>query len=617
MATYGVKLERSDSLELGRHPEAPAAEDLIEWCKAEKKVGKLLAVDLFAGAGGLGVGLEAAGWTVAIAVDNNEVALKTHRANFRGLALNVDMSNPDEVESLIKMVRNIDIDLVAGGPPCQPFSRAGRAKIRSLVDQGVRDRNDQRKELWRSFVRVVLALRPRTVLMENVPDMAIADDLSVIREIAQMLEQNGYSVDYRLLDASRCGVPQHRKRFILQARRDGVALNWPKPVHRIVTVYDAIGDLPRLGKGTGARQMSYLPDSQSEFAKMLSEESSGQFVYDHMTRPVRADDRQAFSLMTSKTLYSDLPQHLRRYRSDTFVDKYKRLAWDDLSRTITAHIAKDGYWYIHPEENRTLTVREAARIQTFPDHFRFSGTRSDAFRQIGNAVPPLLARSVATCLTPLSSSLSGSPLVLSNEVLRTVIARWALSDRSNRWWLYCGPQMTRDAAFVAALLDMHRMKNDSAAQLMVPLVGSGNLANLDQELDSMSFLTAARRSRLRKALDALRDDDYNIDNEKVASLLSDAQIGVYRLLMGENVLVLNEYVRRNVSILKGLPDHQTGLLTDIKVALSQLVANDDLASLRMGAIRVMSGAQVQMIVDEAMTYPTNTRFTEKWGDGRK
>ena len=229
----------------------------------------------------------------------------------------------------------------------------------------------------------------------------------------------------------------------------------------------------------------------------------------------------------------------------------------------------------------------------------------------------MLARSVATCLTPLSSSLSGSPLVLSNEVLRTVIARWALSDRSNRWWLYCGPQMTRDAAFVAALLDMHRMKNDSAAQLMVPLVGSGNLANLDQELDSMSFLTAARRSRLRKALDALRDDDYNIDNEKVASLLSDAQIGVYRLLMGENVLVLNEYVRRNVSILKGLPDHQTGLLTDIKVALSQLVANDDLASLRMGAIRVMSGAQVQMIVDEAMTYPTNTRFTEKWGDGRK
>lgn len=617
MATYGVKLERSDSLELGRHPEASAAEDLIEWCKAEKKAGKLIAVDLFAGAGGLGVGLEAAGWTVAIAVDNNEMALKTHRANFRGLALNVDMSNPDEVESLIKMVRNIDIDLVAGGPPCQPFSRAGRAKIRSLVDQGVRDRNDQRKELWRSFVRVVRALRPRTVLMENVPDMAIADDLAVIREIAQMLEQDSYSVDYRLLDAWRYGVPQHRKRFILQARRDGVALNWPKPVHRIVTVFDAIGDLPRLGEGIGSRQMSYQSDNQSEFAKMLSKERRSQFVYDHMTRPVRADDREAFSLMTSKTLYSDLPQHLRRYRSDTFVDKYKRLAWDDLSRTITAHIAKDGYWYIHPEENRTLTVREAARIQTFPDHFRFSGTRSDAFRQIGNAVPPLLARSVATCLNPLSSSPCGSPVVLSNDVLRTTIARWAVSDRSNRWWLYCGPKMTRAAAFVAALLDVHRMNNATATQLMMPLKGVENLAYLDQKFDSLSFLTAARSCRLRKALDVLHDDDYYIDNEKAASLLSDAQVGVYRLLIGENVLVLNEYVRRNVSILKGLPDHQTGLLTDIKVALSQLVANDGLSSLRMGAIRVMSGAQARMIIDEAMAHASNTTYSEKCGDVQK
>ena len=91
MATYGVKLERSDSLELGRHPEAPSSDDLIDWCKAEKKAGKLLAVDLFAGAGGLGVGLEAAGWTVAVAVDNNQMAVNTHRANFRSLALNIDM----------------------------------------------------------------------------------------------------------------------------------------------------------------------------------------------------------------------------------------------------------------------------------------------------------------------------------------------------------------------------------------------------------------------------------------------------------------------------------------------------------------------------------------------
>ena len=173
--------------------------------------------------------------------------------------------------------------------------------------------------------------------------------------------------------------------------------------------------------------------------------------------------------------------------------------------------------------------------------------------------------------------------------------------------------MTCAAAFVAALLDVHRMDNDSAEQLMTPLKGVDNLANLNQELDSLSFLTAARSSRLQQALDALRDDNYFLDREIALSLLSDAQVRLYRLLIGENVLILNQHVRRNVSILKGLPDHQTGLLTDIKVALSQLVANDHLASLRMGAIRVMSGEQARMIIDEAMTYASKTRESERWG----
>src|ERR671936_1550143 len=102
--------------------------------------------------------------------------------------------------------------------------------------------------------------------------------------------------------------------------------------------------------------------------------------------------------MDDGTLYSDLPQRLRRYRSDIFTDKYKRLSWDGLSRTITAHLAKDGYWYIHPEQHRTLSVREAARIQTFPDWFRFAGEPSHRYRQIGNAVPPMLGEVVGRCL---------------------------------------------------------------------------------------------------------------------------------------------------------------------------------------------------------------------------
>ncbi len=107
-------------------------------------------------------------------------------------------------------------------------------------------------------------------------------------------------------------------------------------------------------------------------------------------------------MMDSSTLYGNLPPEKRRYSADTFDDKYKKLDWDSRSRSITAHIAKDGYWYIHPSELRTLTVREAARIQTFPDRFRFAGTRSDAFRQIGNAVPPLLGAAAAAVLQPLA-----------------------------------------------------------------------------------------------------------------------------------------------------------------------------------------------------------------------
>ena len=111
-----------------------------------------------------------------------------------------------------------------------------------------------------------------------------------------------------------------------------------------------------------------------------------------MTRAVRADDWEAYTGLQPGQTYADIPARLQRYRTDIFTDKYKRLSWEELSRTITAHIAKDGYWYIHPEQHRTLSIREAARLQTFPDWFRFAGQPSHRFAQIGNAVPPLACR---------------------------------------------------------------------------------------------------------------------------------------------------------------------------------------------------------------------------------
>ena len=172
-----------------------------------------------------------------------------------------------------------------------------------------------------------------------------------------------------------------------------------------VTVWNAIGDLPEVEGGWrpegGAEGWSEyngpLTQFQREMRSSVTEDDSRK-IFDHITRPVRDDDREAFESMTHDTKYTDLSTEHQRYRGDIFDDKYNRLNENDLSRTITAHIAKDGYWYIHPRQSRTLTVREAARLQTFPDHFRFDGPPSAAFRQIGNAVPPQLGFVIGTAV---------------------------------------------------------------------------------------------------------------------------------------------------------------------------------------------------------------------------
>lgn len=600
MATYAVKLERSVPLVLPRHPDAPEEETFAEWCASQKSSGRPLAIDLFSGAGGLGAGVEAAGWTVVAAVDHDEAALETHRANFRGQALDVDMSDPAQVAELVKKLRPIGIDLVAGGPPCQPFSRAGRAKIQSLVDGGVRDAVDARKELWRSFVEVVLALQPRAVLMENVPDMAIGDDLAVIREIAGILEAAGYVVDYRLLDAWRHGVPQHRKRFILQARNDGAVPKWPALNDERPSVRDAIEDLPSLDGTTGGRELRYVGKPKHALAKELRGTNTSRVIHDHMTRPVRDDDRQAFELMTSSTLYSDLPDHLKRYRSDTFNDKYKRLDWDDLSRTITAHIAKDGYWYIHPSEHRTITVREAARIQTFPDGFRFSGTRSDAFRQIGNAVPPRLGRVVAESILPLTEpSADLAPL----PAMRAHLTKWASEQRKTAWWLYPGDDMTAAAAAVASLLEVHRLPNDAASALMGPLRGVQDLTLATLHHIDVHTLSNTRKQAVRSLRASLRRNEGVDWTPLLVTLLGAAQRKVFDLLRGHNELLVNAHVGKVVALLMDLPDPQTGLHTDIKVALAQLVSSGPDAALRMSAVRAITVSEARALIKAAPTVP--------------
>ena len=397
--TYGVALERGEVVELPPHHEAVSEADelraLVERCQ------RPLAADLFCGAGGLSLGLEAAGFEVVLGVDNDEFALNTHRAHHAGLSVNWDLGDPDVVEATGQLIRDVGIDLVAGGPPCQPFSKAGRSGLRSLVREGRRAAHDERRDLWESFLRIVSIAEPAAVLMENVPDMALDQDMMILRSMHAELEALGYAVKSQVVESWRYGVPQHRQRLIMVALRDQKEFVWPAEVEQLTTLSNAISDLPPVEGGWleagGADGFFSYEGPRSSYQRRMREgvtaEASNK-VFDHITRRVREDDAEIFESMDASTKYSEIDPSLKRYRDDIFDDKYKRLDFDKVSRSITAHIAKDGYWYIHPEQHRTLTMREAARIQSFPDHVRFAGPPTAALRQIGNAVPPMLAEAL-------------------------------------------------------------------------------------------------------------------------------------------------------------------------------------------------------------------------------
>lgn len=429
---YGVKQVRGPFVRLAPHPQAledPSHLASLVRQLRDKAPHRLLAADLFSGAGGLSLGLEQAGITTVFAVDHDNEAVETHRHHFPGLTLDWDLSDDTVVERVGRLLKQHRIEVLCGGPPCQPFSKAGRSGIRHYVRTGVREAHDQRRDLWQSFLEVVRIARPRAVIMENVPDMALDREMFILRTMVFELESMGYAVEERVVETWRYGVPQFRQRLILVALKDGLEFSWPPEVSRKTTVENAIGDLPEVeggwrpdgGADGWADYAEPLTDFQREMRASVPR-SEAHRVYDHITRPVRPDDLKAFELLDSSTRYSDLPDELKRYRDDIFDDKYKRLDAHDLSRTITAHIAKDGYWYIHPSQNRTLTIREAARIQTFPDWFRFAGPPSAAFRQIGNAVPPALGRALGGAV--LAALAEPRKAEVSSETVAAVLSDW-------------------------------------------------------------------------------------------------------------------------------------------------------------------------------------------------
>ncbi len=425
--TYGVKLVRGAVVEVAPHPDAPASrEELL----TRDYTGQVTSADLFCGCGGISLGLEASGVTSLVGVDHDSAALQTWAGLFPGLPIEADLHDPKVIVNLIKLLKDLEVDIIAGGPPCQPFSRAGLSKIRDLVAGGQRDAHDRRRDLWQAFVDIVVGVNPPAVIMENVPDLALADDMLILRTIVDDLEKAGYGVHTRILSAQDHGVPQLRQRLILVALRDGGSFLWPEAdERRLVTLADAIADLPEveggwLRDGDANGWTEYRPED-SPFVESMRDglpEAHANRIYDHVTRPVRDDDREIFEQMDSSTKYTDISPELQRYRDDIFTDKYKRLALNQPSRSITAHIAKDGYWYIHPTQHRTITIREAARIQTFPDRVRFAGPPSVSFRQIGNAVPPKLAEQVGRQVVGALEEPKGR--VMSTRTSSAALAAW-------------------------------------------------------------------------------------------------------------------------------------------------------------------------------------------------
>jgi DNA (cytosine-5)-methyltransferase 1 len=430
------------------------------------------AVDLFCGAGGLSRGLERAGFDVLVGADSDPWAVRTHDANLAGLSWCGDLADPTEFIHTLRVWGIETVDLVAGGVPCQPFSRAGRSRIRELVESGERGDHDVRADLWGSFITVVEALAPSAVVVENVPDLPSWDDGAVLIGLYESLRQLGYRVEARILDGFRYGVPQHRQRLILIGLTGGRQPTWPMPETSRVTLREAIGDLPPIPRAQRAERLPYDSRRQSsEFQQRMRRDvpdADSDVILEHICRDVRPDDMQAFRLLGEGQTYIDLPEELRRYRSDVFTDKYKRLVWDELCRSITAHISKDGYWYIHPDQHRTLSIREAARVQSFPDDFRFAGTPTHRYRQIGNAVPMLLGEAIGHTMRealdrPVKPVRSGAQ----TDEFRRLLLDWHLASgvESPSW------RRGDDPPWLVLLgeLLLQRMKRTAAERAMTAL----------------------------------------------------------------------------------------------------------------------------------------------------
>ena len=379
-------------------------------------------VDLFAGAGGSSEGFVRAGYKVLAAVDLDEMAVRTYRLNHPGVpdarVLCQDISTLP-AGTLRKLVGRGGLDVLVGSPPCQGFSTAGFRSKRTRT--GYRPDDDERNYLFEWMVASALELKPKLFLMENVPGMQSVkrEDASFLDTAAARLAEGGYRTEVWRLNASAFGVPQDRIRCFLVASR--VKLMPARPVQEYkderapsldldalpaIGLTEAIFDLPERAAGTGVSvEQRPLPDPTTDprYRRYLNKFGilrPSRILFQHTVRYHNPLDLELYALLRpGEDSIHILEQHgrsdLMRYRRDVFDDKYARLRPDRPCKTIVAHLAKDGNGYVHPSQVRSLSLREAARVQSFHDGYAFCGSPSDQWVQLGNAVPPVLAEAIA------------------------------------------------------------------------------------------------------------------------------------------------------------------------------------------------------------------------------
>ncbi|PWB88478.1 DNA cytosine methyltransferase [Methylosinus sporium] len=395
--------------------------------KKSRKIKEPTVLDLFCGAGGIALGFADAGYRVLGGIDNFQPAVETFGENFPdACALQRDLRTPDFAD-VRAIAGAAGIDVIVGGPSCQGFSTSG-----GLSRASGRNQDDPRNLLFLNYLDLVDDLRPSWIVFENVPGLLLYNQGRVALEIVQAFKEIGYTVVPMILLAADFGVPQLRRRLIFVGNRTGSDIPFPAATHgnadlwrnyalpfahlsRIghgtgeelfphVSFGDACSDLPPLAEGAGIDGVRYPSTAATDYQRAMRKRS--RLVRQHVSAELSSLDRLAAQTLKAGQNWRDLPidklpdrfKRIRPYDATTIL---KRLQNDSPAYTITTKFNEGTTGaFIHPEQARTLSLREAARLQSFPDRFVFSGSHAQIRQQIGNAVPPLLARALAEAMLP-------------------------------------------------------------------------------------------------------------------------------------------------------------------------------------------------------------------------